>query len=85
MLVDPVISSANALYIHPQGRRSPLHLLVPRSRWHFTLAQIACLEVTDAIRERTSKQSFHARETEVRIAASAELLGWVEREGRTIV
>lgn len=85
MLVDPIVSCANTLYMHPRGRRSLLYLLVPRSRRHFTPAQIACLEETDAIRERTSKKEKEAREDEVRIAASGELVGWVEREGGTVV
>ena len=85
MLVDPIVSCANTLYVHTQGRRSLLYLLVPRSRRHFTPSQIACLEETDAIRERTSKKTKEVREEEVRSAASGELVGWVEREGGTIV
>src|SRR5258705_7099315 len=85
MLVDPIVSSANTLYAHTQGRRSLLYLLVPRSRRHFTPAQIACLEETDTIRARTSKKSKEAREEEVRSAASGELIWWVEKEGGKVV
>jgi dsRNA-specific ribonuclease len=48
-----------------------------------TLLAETCLEVTDAICERTCKKRIEARETEVRKAASAELLGWIQRDGRT--
>jgi len=85
MLVDPIVSYANTLYTHTRGRRSLLYLLVPRSRRHFTPAQIACLEETDTIRERTSKKGREAREDEVRTAASEELVAWVEREGGRVV
>lgn len=62
-----------------------MYLLVPRTRRHFTPAQIASLAETDAIRARTSKKSPESREEEVRRAASEELITWVEESGETLI
>lgn len=62
-----------------------MYLLVPRTRRHFTPAQIASLAETDTIRARTSKKSAESREEEVRRAASEELITWVEESGETLI
>lgn len=77
-------SPASTLYLTPQGRRSLFYLLVPRTRRHFTPAQIASLSETDEIRARTSKKTPEVREGEVRKFASEALLEWVEEKGATI-
>lgn len=76
---------ASKLYTSPQGRRSLLYLLVPRTRRHFTPAQIAALAETDETRAQTSKKSAEVREAEVRKAASEALIQWVEEKGATLV
>ena len=62
-----------------------MYLLVPRTRRHFTPAQIASLAETDEIRSRTSKKSPSSREDEVRKAASEDLIRWVEESGEVLV
>ncbi|KJA17660.1 hypothetical protein HYPSUDRAFT_191994 [Hypholoma sublateritium FD-334 SS-4] len=84
-LVSLITASATKLYPTSQGRRSLMYLLVPRTRRHFTPAQIASLAETDAIRARTSKKSPESREEEVRRAASEELITWVEESGETLI
>lgn len=84
-LITPIISSSEKLYSSPQGRRSLLYLVVPRSRRHFTPAQIFCLSETDNIRSQTSKKDAKIREEEVRKAASEDLVTWVEKEGENLV
>ncbi len=76
-LVSSITASAQKLYITPQGRRSLLYLIVPRSRRHFTPAQIALLAETDEIRALTSKKEADVREAEIREAASESLISWV--------
>lgn len=78
-------SPATKLYVTPQGRRSLFYLLVPRTRRHFTPAQIASLAETDETRARTSKKTPEARESEVRKFASEALITWVEENAATIV
>ena len=78
-------SSAATLYLTPQGRRSLFYLLVPRTRRHFTPAQIALLGETDAARSRTSKKAADLRESEIRTGASEALLEWVKEKGGSIV
>ncbi|KAH9475808.1 Pumilio homology domain family member 6 [Psilocybe cubensis] len=84
-LVSAITTVAQKLYSSPQGRRSLLYLLLPRSRRHFTPAQIASLAETDEIRSRTSKKSPESREEEVRRAASEDLIRWVEQSGESLV
>ncbi|KAF8123007.1 armadillo-type protein [Boletus edulis] len=80
-LVSDIISHASSLATSPQGRRSLLHLIVPRSRRHFTPAQIVMIAETDRIRAKTSKKDSVARETEIRKAASEGLLQFVVENG----
>jgi pumilio family protein 6 len=84
-LVSEMTGPATKLYVSPQGRRSLFYLLVPRTRRHFTPAQIASLAETDEIRARTSKKTVEVREGEVRKAASEALLAWVEENGADII
>ena len=84
-LVSLITASAQKLCTSPQGRRSLLYLIVPRTRRHFTPAQIASLAETDEIRAKTSKKSATIREEEVRKAASEDLLRWIEDSGEALV
>lgn len=84
-LISLITASAHKLYTTPQGRRSLLYLLVPRTRRHFTPAQIASLAETDEIRSKTSKKAPSSREEEVRKAASEDLIRWVEDSGETLI
>lgn len=84
-LISLITASATKLYPTSQGRRSLMYLLVPRTRRHFTPAQIASLAETDAIRARTSKKSPESREEEVRKAASEELVNWVLESGEQLI
>ncbi|KAF9463742.1 armadillo-type protein [Collybia nuda] len=84
-LVAEMTGPAEKLYVSPQGRRSLFYLLVPRTRRHFTPAQIASLAETDEIRSKTSKKSVEVREDEVRKAASEALLSWVEENGASAI
>jgi pumilio family protein 6 len=68
----------------PQGRRALFHLLVPRTRRHFTPAHIATLAETDEVRTRTSRKDANIREEEVRKAASEGLLEFVKDEGAKV-
>lgn len=72
---------APTLSVTPQGRRALFHLLVPRTRRHFTPAQIVTLAQTDETRARTSKKDAAVREEEIRKAASDGLLEFVREEG----
>lgn len=80
-LISPITAAASTLLKSPQGRRALFYLLVPRTRRHFTPAQIATLAETDEIRARTSKKDANIREEEVRKAASESLLDFVRDEG----
>ena len=80
-LVSDVISHASSFATSPQGRRSLFHLIVPRSRRHFTPAQIAVIAETDPIRAKTSKKDGAVRESEIRKAASEGLLQFVVEKG----
>jgi pumilio family protein 6 len=62
-----------------------LYLVVPRTRRHFTPAQIATLAETDEIRSRTSKKNPTSREEEVRKAASDDLIQWIEKSGEALI
>ena len=78
-------SKTAPLHATPQGRRSLIHLLTPRTRRHFTPAQIALMEETDAIRDQTSKKPAALREEEVRKAASPDLVSWIAEKGESVV
>lgn len=80
-LVTDITSHASSLVSSPQGRRSLFHLIVPRSRRHFTPAQIAVIAETDGTRAMTSKKDNTVRENEIRKAASDELLQFVAEKG----
>ncbi|TFK69241.1 ARM repeat-containing protein [Pluteus cervinus] len=80
-----ITAVAPKLYTSPQGRRSILYLLLPRSSRHFIRAQINSLAETDEIRERTSKKDARLREEEVRKAASEPLVKWVEEKGASLI
>ncbi|KAF8965483.1 armadillo-type protein [Flammula alnicola] len=84
-LISLITASATKLYTTTQGRRSLLYLLVPRTRRHFTLAQIASLSETDEVRSRTSKKNAASREEEVRRAASEDLILWAEQSGEELI
>jgi pumilio family protein 6 len=58
-----------------------LYLIVPRTRRHFTPAQIASLAETDEVRARTSKKTQEVREAEIRAGASEALVKWVKDKG----
>lgn len=66
------------MYSSPQGRRAILYLLVPRSRRHFTPAQVALLAETDPIKAKTSKKDDNTRQNEILKFASEGLLSLVE-------
>ncbi|KAG9311279.1 armadillo-type protein [Chiua virens] len=55
-LVSDITTHTSSLATSPQGRRSLFHLIVPRSRRHFTPAQIAVIAETDHVRAKTSKK-----------------------------
>ncbi|KAJ6535952.1 armadillo-type protein [Mycena vulgaris] len=80
-LVPEMTGPANKLCETPQGRRALLYLLVPRTRRHFTPAQIASLAETDEVRARTSKKTQEVREAEIRAGASEALIKWVKDKG----
>jgi len=80
-LIQPLTSAALPLTNSPQGRRGLFYLLVPRTRRHFTPAQIVSLSETDETRARTSKKDAAVREDELRKAASESLLEFVVNEG----
>jgi pumilio family protein 6 len=84
-LVSEIVSAAPKLYTTVQGRRSLLYLVIPRSRRHFTPAQIAYLSETDSIRSKTSKKDDASRESEVRKSASEGLVEWVKENGDVLV
>ncbi|KIK63949.1 hypothetical protein GYMLUDRAFT_40159 [Collybiopsis luxurians FD-317 M1] len=94
-ITSPAVLSE--LIVSAQGRRAILYLLVPRSRRHFTVAQINSLAETDGIisdiqdkdgkviREGTSKKSAGVRKEEVRKGASEGLLKWIEEQGPEVI
>ncbi|TFK24592.1 puf family RNA-binding protein [Coprinopsis marcescibilis] len=84
-VVSEIIGGAKKLYTSTQGRRALLYLVAPRSRRHFTPAQIATLAETDEIRSRTSKKSPEIREAEVRKFSSEGLIEWVAQDASTLI
>lgn len=71
------------LLTSPQGRRTIFYLLVPRTRRHFTPAQIVSLDEVRNLSSSTGKSKKEAavREEEIRRAGSGELIDWVARDG----
>lgn len=83
-LVSDIAASAPVLYTTSQGRRSLIYLVEPRTRRHFTPAQIVTLADTDPIRAQTSKKDNAVRTAEIRRAASEDLLAWVAKSGAKV-
>ncbi|KAJ8076907.1 Pumilio y domain member 6 [Marasmius tenuissimus] len=83
-IVAQMTESAPALVSTPQGRRALFYLLVPRTRRHFTPAQIVNLAETDEARTATSKKDPEVRISEIRQSASEALLAWVAKKGETL-
>ena len=83
-LVSDIVASAPSLYTSPQGRRALFYLVAPRTRRHFTPAQIATLAETDPIRAKTSKKDDALRVSEIRKAASEGLLAWIAEKGAEV-
>jgi len=83
-IVSDIAASAPTLYTTPQGRRSLIYLLAPRTRRHFTPAQISTLSSTDSLRAQTSKKDANLRTEEIRRAASESLLAWVAKSGADV-
>lgn len=84
-LVSDITTSASSLYSSPQGRRSLIYLISPRTRRHFTPAQIALLAETDSVRAKTSKKDEKVRAEEIRKAASETLVSWLSEKTTEIV
>ena len=80
-LVSDIAAAAPSLYMSSQGRRSLFYLVAPRTRRHFTPAQIVTLAETDATRKKTSKKDDELRISEIRKAASESLLAWIADKG----
>ncbi|CCL99892.1 uncharacterized protein FIBRA_01917 [Fibroporia radiculosa] len=83
-LVADIASAASSLHASPQGRRSLLYLVAPRTKRHFMPAQIATLAETDLVRSRTSKKDGAVRSAEINRAASDLLLQWVADNGAQV-
>lgn len=77
-IVSEITSHAQELYTSPQGRRSLLYLIVPRTPRHFTPAQCTLLAETDVIRARTSKKDEKTRHDELLKEASGPLVELLE-------
>ena len=77
-------ASAHNIYEKPQGLRALVYLLTPRSRRHLMPIQIASLEETDAVRQRTSKKDSETRIAEIRRFASDDLLRWIAQHGAQV-
>ncbi|TCD66891.1 pumilio domain member 6 [Steccherinum ochraceum] len=84
-LVTDITACASALYVSPQGRRALIYLMSPRTRRHFTPAQIAILAETDSMRATTSKKDAAVRSEEIRKAASEPLLSWISQNADQLV
>ncbi|KAJ7661236.1 puf family RNA-binding protein [Mycena rosella] len=84
-LVPEMTGPAQTLCQTQQGRRALLYLVVPRTRRHFTPAQIASLAETDEVRARTSKKTQEVREAEIRAGASEALIKWVKDKGAALL
>ncbi|KAI0079156.1 puf family RNA-binding protein [Panus rudis PR-1116 ss-1] len=84
-IVSDIVGSATNLYTSAQGRRCLIYLVSPRTRRHFTPAQIKLLAETDSIRAQTSKKDNDVRAEEIRKAASEPLLSWITKLGAEVV
>ena len=84
-LVSELTAVAPTIWKSTHGRRSLLYLIAPRSRRHFTPAQIATLAETDVTKAQTSKKDGSVRATEILKAASGSLLEFVARHGKEAV
>jgi len=82
--VGPIVENAGQLFKTAAGRRVLLYLLLPRARRHFPPAMIARLAETDSVLVKTSKKDPFVRASEVRAAASKDLLAWISRDGHTL-
>lgn len=80
-LTQPTILST--LVTSPQGRRSIFYLLIPRTRRHFTPAQISSLDEVRHLSHSIgkSKKESAVREDEIRKAGSQGLIEWVVKDG----
>lgn len=83
-LVSELTAVAPAIWKSTHGRRSLLYLIAPRSRRHFTPAQIATLAETDVTKAQTSKKDDSVRATEILKAASESLLEFVATHGKGV-
>ncbi|KAL9709456.1 Pumilio y domain member 6 [Leucoagaricus gongylophorus] len=83
-LISEMTASAHNIYEKPQGLRALVYLLTPRSRRHLMPIQIASLEETDAVRQRTSKKDSETRIAEIRRFASDDLLRWIAQHGAQV-
>ena len=83
-LVADIVAAASSLYASSQGRRSLIYLVSPRTRRHFTPAQITTLGETDPVRAKTSKKDNDLRISEIRKAASEGLLAWIAEKGADV-
>ena len=83
-IVAQMTESAPALVSTPQGRRALFYLLIPRTRRHFTPAQISTLAETDEARAATSKKDPEVRVSEIRQSSSEALLAWIADKGEAI-
>ena len=81
-LISELTAAAPTIWNSTHGRRSLLYLISPRSRRHFTPAQIVTLEETDVTKAQTSKKDDSVRVTEIRKAASEPLLEFVAKHGK---
>ena len=83
-LVSELTAAAPTIWKSTHGRRSLLYLISPRSRRHFTPAQIATLAETDVTKAQTSKKDDSVRAAEIRKAASEPLLEFVAKHGKEV-
>ena len=83
-LVSELTAAAPTIWKSTHGRRSLLYLISPRSRRHFTPAQIATLAETDVTKAQTSKKDDSVRTAEIRKAASESLLDFVAKHGKEV-
>jgi len=84
-LVSELTAVAPTIWKSTHGRRSLLYLISPRSRRHFTPAQVATLAETDVTKAQTSKKDDSVRAAEIRKAASEPLLEFVAKYGKEVV
>ncbi|KIY70047.1 ARM repeat-containing protein [Cylindrobasidium torrendii FP15055 ss-10] len=84
-ILPEIQSSLDELYPSPQGRRVLMYLLTPRTKRHFTPAQINTISETDSIRGKTSKKDAAAREAEIRTGVSEALLSWIAENADKVV